>query len=491
MKPSVHKKPILQKKKFKEADEELDIYNQPPAPQPVDMPQANSQAGAAPAGTPPVTPMPQNQMVANQAFIPPQPGMIPTGWTFPQNTPEANTMQTGDVNTPMDPNAPAPGAGEIDGEPITNEEAQVISEYRKWNKKRQREALKNKLAKKYMKESELEDEEESEDIPADKETVIVKTNQTLPEEDMNSFDDIDALSDELKQVTADLNALYVDMGGDIEDVLPDDEMPDNEEDIEEDEYDEGDEYAEDDEYEDSEDSEEDISEEDTYEEDSFEEEDIGADEASEDVDIEDELESHRIPAYPESKKRKVPQTKKAFKEKEDNDLEDDINLMDDFAEIDITKIRYPYGSDEDEIDTDDLEDEDVSAVAEDDFDAIEDEELDSDDVDEDDLDDTEIDEEDLKEFLKRRSMHKRVKEEADKKVLATGEYELANPDATMELEGDLDEILEKEKKLLKARYEAKKESVKKDKSPSEKFLESYRQKKSLNFKELLNKGLLG
>ena len=114
---------------MKENDELIDdAVNAAPAPQQVPMPApVDGQQPVAPAVDPAMQqPGPMNPLV------PPQPGMIPTGWMFPNQSAQAVAMDTGDVNLA----GAAPGGGVVDGAPVTNEEAQMIEEYRKYRKQK-------------------------------------------------------------------------------------------------------------------------------------------------------------------------------------------------------------------------------------------------------------------------------------------------------------------------------------------------------------------
>lgn len=100
-----------------------------PAPQPVDMPATPE----APIAADP----------SQVGFFPPQAGMIPSGWMSPTDSAQAAVMDSGDVNMAT----AAPGGGVVGGAPISNEEAQLVTEYRKWSKAKRLEATKARLAK--------------------------------------------------------------------------------------------------------------------------------------------------------------------------------------------------------------------------------------------------------------------------------------------------------------------------------------------------------
>jgi len=308
---------------------------QPPAPQPVGMPQQQPQ---------------------NPALIPPQPGMIPTGWTWPQDSAEATAMETGDVGV-AEANAPAPGAGVVDGAPITNEEAQVVREYRKWNKKRQLEALKKKLINK-LRETEFEDE---------------------VTEDENLVD----IEEELKDIAIDINKLFANLGGDVEDVIPGE-----------------------------------------------------AEEEEEDEPVE-MSESFRRRLIAGSSFRRFASKKASMKESE-------------LAKA--VQIKFPKGSEPDDYDGETEEEFDLKAYE--------------------------------KKMLARRKLLKELR--AREVSLLDSDYEWADPDETVEdSTGDIvDDLAARDLK-------EKRSSIIQEASRSSKFLEKYRSKKELNFKELLAKGLLG
>lgn len=213
-------------KRKREQDEFIDqaIEQAPPAPQPVSVP---PQAQAA---TVPIDPL-----------TPPQPGMVPIGWMWPQQSAVAQAMDTGDVEMAglaPDGSAIEPaedmGLGE-DEDMYTDEEKKVIEEYRKWKK--------NSIKEKKLK----EDEEDLEMDP------IMPDNVTLAEppiegEDLGDLDvpiegeDLDApieddFMDELGEIVIDINDLFEDLGGDIESFMPEDEVVEDDLDLPIDEVD--------------------------------------------------------------------------------------------------------------------------------------------------------------------------------------------------------------------------------------------------------------
>lgn len=208
---------------MKENDELIDdAVNAAPAPQQVPMPAPEAgQQPAAPAVDPAMQqPGPMNPLV------PPQPGMIPTGWMFPNQSAQAVAMDTGDVNLA----AAAPGGGVVDGAPVTNEEAQMIEEYRKYRKQKRLEKLAKRLARKVKESSEEELEPE---IPEE-------VNLDMPPEDMDDsagFEDEEFIdeesdavitADDLEDVVVDINKLFADAGGDLASVTSEDAFEDEE-----------------------------------------------------------------------------------------------------------------------------------------------------------------------------------------------------------------------------------------------------------------------
>lgn len=336
---------------------------QPPAPQPVGIPQQQPQ---------------------NPALIPPQPGMIPTGWTWPQDSAEATAMETGDVGV-AEANAPAPGAGVVDGAPITNEEAQVVKEYRKWNRKRQLEALKRKLVNKLR---ETEEEEELEE-PSTQETspqMNVSPEDDVTFEDEVTEDEIEDevtedenpdIEEELKDIAIDINKLFTDLGGDVEDVIPG--------------------------------------------------------EAEEEEEEEEESEPVEMP----ESFRRFASKKASMKESE-------------LAKA--VQIKFPKGSEPDDYDGETEEGVNLKAYE--------------------------------KKMLARRELLKELR--AREASLLDSDYEWADPDETIEdSTGDIvDDLAAQDLK-------EKRSSIVREASRSSKFLEKYRSKEELNFKELLAKGLLG
>ena len=223
---------------------------------------------AAAPEAPPPAPQPVPATPTNP-LVPPQPGMIPTGWAFPADIPMAGAMQTGDVNMAM-AQQPAPVVG---GQPVTEEEAQMVLEYRKWTKAKKLESLKNKLAARVKEnEDEPEDAEDEEDSKKaemnekkDKNTMMKKAvskkikeelddeipamvpenvelaEPPIEDEDMEMHAEEGAemeISDEevidrLGDITSEINALFADATGEEPEVGEEEEEEEEEEDGEE------------------------------------------------------------------------------------------------------------------------------------------------------------------------------------------------------------------------------------------------------------------
>ena len=228
---------------MKENDELIDdAVNAASAPQQVPMPApVYGQQPVAPAADPAMQqPGPMNPLV------PPQPGMIPTGWMFPNQSAQAVAMDTGDVNLA----GAAPGGGVVDGAPVTNEEAQMIEEYRKYRKQKRLEKLATRLARKVKESSEEELEPEiPEEVSLDMPPEAMDDSAGFEDEESDAV----ITAGDLEDVVVDINKLFADAGGDLasatsEDPFEDEEIAQKAEDVVKDEL------AEDDEVEDFEES---------------------------------------------------------------------------------------------------------------------------------------------------------------------------------------------------------------------------------------------
>jgi hypothetical protein len=200
----------------KEQDEFIDQaieQSQAPAPQPVNVP-------APQAATIPIDPL-----------TPPQPGMVPIGWMWPQQSAVAQAMDTGDVEMAgMAPDGGAIDAGEPDmpeGEDedmFTDEEKEVIEEYRKWKANRVKENKK-------IKEEEDEDMEMEPVMPEE----VALEEPPVEDEDMIDDDELidedEDFMDEFEDIVIDINELFSDLGGDVGEVIggEEDELVDEEE----------------------------------------------------------------------------------------------------------------------------------------------------------------------------------------------------------------------------------------------------------------------
>lgn len=202
---------------IRENDELIDAAaGAAPAPQQVPVPEQ-----AAPAAVDPATqqPGPMNPLV------PPQPGMIPTGWMFPNQSAQAVAMDTGDVNLA----AAAPGGGVVGEAPVTNEEAQMIEAFRKYKKQKRLERLAARLSRRVKENSEEELEPElPEDVqldmpPAEGELAVEDDFEDAPEGDGYEEDSAIVTADDLEDIVVDINKLFADAGGDLDAVMDEEE----------------------------------------------------------------------------------------------------------------------------------------------------------------------------------------------------------------------------------------------------------------------------
>ncbi len=226
---------------MKESDELIDdAVNAAPAPQQVPMPApVYGQQPVAPAADPATQqPGPMNPLV------PPQPGMIPTGWMFPNQSAQAVAMDTGDVNLA----GAAPGGGVVGGSPVTNEEAQMIEEYRKYKKQKRLEKLAKRLARKVKESSEEELEPEiPEEVNLDMPPEAIEDSADFEDEESDAV----ITADDLEDVVVDINKLFADAGGDLASVTSKDAFEDEETAEEDEETAEEDEEAEAEDFEES------------------------------------------------------------------------------------------------------------------------------------------------------------------------------------------------------------------------------------------------
>lgn len=189
-----------QKRKREQEDEFIDMaidQDTMPAPQQVEVPMAN-------ASTIPTDPL-----------TPPQPGMVPMGWMWPQQNAVAAAMDTGDVEIA----GLAPDAGALDIAPeegedmFTDEDREVIEEYRKWKAKRVKEKKRKKIKEEEEEDMDL-DPVMPEDVDLDMPPADGFEDEDLLDVDMEDSDD-DFL-DELEDIVIDINDLFQDLGGDID-----------------------------------------------------------------------------------------------------------------------------------------------------------------------------------------------------------------------------------------------------------------------------------
>lgn len=203
------------KKRYRE-EEMMDPNAQQPDASGYDFQQLAEPNPTAPdmsgAPVPPPAQVDPNMGVAPQApiattapanpLVPPAPGMIPTGWTYPQQTPMAAAMQTGDANMAMEGVTPP-----AESPDLSPEEDQLVQEFRQWKKKAIREELGDDLPPEVpqtvaLQEPNFEDEDEFEG------------DET--EDDINVDE---SFIDELRGIAIDINELFVDVGGDVDEVV--------------------------------------------------------------------------------------------------------------------------------------------------------------------------------------------------------------------------------------------------------------------------------
>jgi len=175
-----------------------------PMPQPVPAPME----AAPPMGG---TPGPMNPM------MPPAPGMIPTGWMYPNQSAQAVAMDTGDVNLA----GAAPGAGVVEGQPVSNEEAQLVTEYRKWAKNKKLEATKQTLGKRMKKK--VKEDFAGAGAPGFGEETPEEEEAFGDEAEIDISDEMGEETDGLADIAVDINKLFIDAGVAEEDLLPEDE----------------------------------------------------------------------------------------------------------------------------------------------------------------------------------------------------------------------------------------------------------------------------
>lgn len=213
-------------KKLKEdelIDQAADQFATPSAPE-VGTAEPTTPVGTQPAAAPQAAPS------ANNPLVPPQPGMIPIGWMWPQQSAVATAMQTGDVNMAGQapdamPLEPAGEEGEGADDMLTDEEKQLLeSEYVAWKAKRAKMAEKSKKSK--IKEAEMGDEL-APAMPEEVELVEPPVEGDL--DDMGDEDlDVDADLD-VEDIVVDIAEIFRDAGDDLEALVSDDDA--GEEDI--------------------------------------------------------------------------------------------------------------------------------------------------------------------------------------------------------------------------------------------------------------------
>ena len=360
---------------------------------------AAAQNAPAPEAVPAPAPVPNPIAQTDPALVPPQPGMIPTGWMFPADSAQSVAMETGDANLA----AAAPGGGVVGGAPITNEEAQLVTEYRKWRKAKRINELKAHLKAK-LREDEFEDTEDS----IEEEPIADMEDTGLEDE----LDEGDEILDEVKDIAIDINTLFADLGGDPDELQPEAEDIESEPEIAEP---------------------------------PVEEDDVAAEDLKE--------------ARRKQLKARIAELRDAKKSKTRLSLHERLQKKLKESELaQAVDIKWPAG-------TPPIGDE-AAADAPTKIQAYE------------------------KKIQARRALLKELRtREAEQ-----SDYSLADPDETIEDSvGDvIDEVMPNQKTLeSKEARSAVVQEASARKPRSEQFVERYNSKKSLNFKELLERGLLG
>lgn len=392
------------KKKILKEDELID--------QAVAQQTALASPAIAPAASPVAPAAPQAAVNPMNPLVPPAPGMIPTGWMYPQQGAAAVAAETGDVNlaaTAPDAAVPiAPAGSEAMGDDVglSDEEKEVLEEYRKWKSKR---AKMNELKKKLggnLKEEELEELPPAMPTEVDLVEPPVEGDDADPEIEVDldgeeefddELDEEESVVDELEDIVVDINGLFADLGGDLDEVLVSD--------------DEVDEELADEELDDVDDLEAEL------------EGDFG-DELDD-----DEAEEPSEEELLEARKKVIAERIAAFKERKV------VNPLE-------PKVKYPAGSEPKK----DAVKETVDKIA------------------------------------RRREM---IAELRKRKALAESDAENADPDA-LDKEIDYESINAVVDQLGESKIKKSKQQA-----MDKKFVERYQEKKGLNFRELLERGLLG
>lgn len=173
-----------------------------------------------PAGTLPAAAAPTSTV---NPLVPPQPGMIPIGWMYPNQGAVASAIETGDVNVAgqsLDglPIEPEEEQGERDM--LSQEEKDLLEEYSKWKERKARiDELKNKVnVRKQIKEKldELE--------PVLPQEVDLIEPPTPEDEDFEDFEDFEldepiadqSVVNKVEDVLLDIADIFGDLGGDVE-----------------------------------------------------------------------------------------------------------------------------------------------------------------------------------------------------------------------------------------------------------------------------------
>jgi len=225
-------KKLARQKAINKLFEETELIDQ--AADQYAAPEAGTAAPLEPAGTQPMA-APQAAPNIQNPLVPPQPGMIPIGWMWPQQSGMATAMQTGDVNmaaqapdaAPIEPAEPGAGAPEGDDMNLTDEEKDlVLTEYAAWKARKMKIAETKKALNKKMKEQEMEDPV-APTMPEEVELVEPPTDDDsdVDSEDLDSemgeevVDEEDSVVDKVEDIVIDIASVFADLGGDVDEAL--------------------------------------------------------------------------------------------------------------------------------------------------------------------------------------------------------------------------------------------------------------------------------
>lgn len=156
-------------------------------------------------------------------LIPPQPGMVPTGWMFPADSGVAAAMYTGDVNVAGLAPDMIPMEAPEETSDLTSDEEELLKEYRRRKSSRSLREAEEIIGEEYLAPA----------VPEDVELEEPPVEEELEDEEMS---DSDVLS-ELGDIAVDVAEIFAELGGDPDelaqaigaedlDTIEDDEMED-------------------------------------------------------------------------------------------------------------------------------------------------------------------------------------------------------------------------------------------------------------------------